>query len=176
MAGISFALRWPRWFSIFGGCAAAGVRRRSRRRRPRKIPRSRSEPSRAAVLRGGSSVQHRRADRPGHGRRLDAERRIVIGIEAAQLPSQPCHEALVAGATYIIAAASIVLERIVGDHDADHARSFAGAERAAHQPPRGQYHHVLRAARYQDARVVAQLTLDEFAKVIAIVLHRVAEL
>jgi hypothetical protein len=32
----------------------------------------------------------------------------------------------------------------------------------------------LRSARYQDARVVAQLTLDEFAKMIAIVLHRVA--
>src|ERR1700680_982642 len=170
MAGISSASRWRRWFSISGGCAAVGVHRRSRRRRLRKIPET-------ALLSGGCRlIQNSRSNQPRHGRRLNAERRVVIGIEGAQLPSKPRDEALVAGVSHLIAAARIVLERAPRDHEADHSRSLVGAKRAARQAPSGKDHHVLRSARHQDSRVVAQLTLDEFAKMIAVVLHRLAGL
>ena len=43
--------------------------------------------------------------------------------------------------------------------------------RSVGQAPSGKNHHVLRTARYENSRIIAQLTLDEFAKMIAVVLH-----
>src|SRR6266436_4783198 len=93
-------------------------------------------------------IEHTRAHRPGHGRRLHAERRIVIGIEAAQLAAKPRDKALIAGHAHGIAAAGVVLERLLRDHDADHARTLAGAEAVARQPAtwRGSSCLALRAA------------------------------
>src|SRR6266851_452414 len=93
-----------------------------------------------------SIVQYTRAHGPGHGRRFYTERRVMVGIEAAQLATKPRDKALIAGQSHGIAATGVILERLLRDHDADHSRALAGAESVARQPPRGEDHHVLRSA------------------------------
>src|SRR5271165_603274 len=112
-----------------------------------------SKRSKVCVCTGASAVQFQRADRPCHRRRLDPERRIMIGIEGAQLSLQPSDESFVAREPGAIGAARVILERLLRYHDADHPRALARAKRVGTQAPGGEDHHVLTAARHQDARI-----------------------
>src|SRR5258706_12033888 len=119
-----------------------------------------------------STVQCQCANRPCHGRRFDTQRRIMIRIEGTQLAPQPAGKPLIAGEPCAITAARIVLQRLFGNDDADHPGSLARPEYIGAQSPGGEDHHVLASAGDQDARIVRQLQLDEFAKMAAVVFHR----
>jgi hypothetical protein len=95
----------------------------------------------------------------------------VIRIEFRQLAFQPRNKARIAGKAHAIAPASVVLNRLSRNYDADHSRSLTRAKIIAFEAPGHKNNHVLAAARCQYARVIWYLQLDEISKVIAVIFH-----